>query len=74
VPLMGVKRKFAATLTGQMLPFLLIEAARGQAKALGYDKIELSWILEDNTPMLRICDVVGADRYKTYRIYEKALG
>ncbi|MEO6340725.1 MAG: dATP pyrophosphohydrolase, partial [Caulobacteraceae bacterium] len=49
VPLMGVKRKFAATLTGQMLPFLLIEAARGQARALGYDKIELSWILEDNT-------------------------
>lgn len=73
VPLMGVKRKFAATLTGQMLPFQLIEACREQGKPLGYEKIELSWILEDNMPMRRICEVVGSERYKTYRIYEKAL-
>jgi len=73
VPLMGVRRKFAASLAGQMLPFMLIEAARTEARRKGYRKIELSWILEDNTPMRRICEVVGAERYKTYRLYEKAL-
>ena len=73
VPLMGVRRKFARSLAGQMLPFVLIEAARKEARAKGYKKIELSWILEDNAPMRRICEVVGTERYKTYRLYEKAL-
>jgi hypothetical protein len=73
VPLMGVKRKFATALVGQLLPFALIEAARAESRRKGYQRIELSWILEDNTPMRRICEVVGAERYKTYRIYEKRL-
>ena len=73
VPLMGVRRRFARTMAGQMLPFMLIEAARGAARAKGYKKIELSWVLEDNAPMRRICEVVGTERYKTYRLYEKAL-
>jgi GNAT superfamily N-acetyltransferase len=32
---------------------------------------ECSWILADNAPMNRILEGYGADRYKTYRIYEK---
>ncbi len=32
---------------------------------------ECSWILADNKPMNRILEAYGADRYKTYRIYEK---
>jgi GNAT superfamily N-acetyltransferase len=73
VPLMGVKRKFAATMRGQLLPFQLIDAVAQAARKLGYERYELSWILEDNLPMRRICDVGGAKIYKTYRIYEKAL-
>jgi GNAT superfamily N-acetyltransferase len=73
VPLMGVRRKFASALAGQLLPFALIEAARAEARRKGYARIELSWILEDNAPMRRICEVVGAERYKTYRVYEKSL-
>ena len=73
VPLMGVRRKFGDSLRGQLLPFQLIDAARNQARGLGYEDCELSFILEDNLPMRRICEVVGAHRYKTYRIYEKAL-
>ena len=42
-------------------------------QALGYERYELSWILEDNAPMRRICEALGARIYKTYRIYEKAL-
>ncbi|WP_296598554.1 dATP pyrophosphohydrolase [Phenylobacterium sp.] len=73
VPLMGVKKKFAGTLRGQLLPFQLIDAVAQAARKLGYERYELSWILEDNTAMRRICDAGGAKVYKTYRLYEKAL-
>jgi GNAT superfamily N-acetyltransferase len=74
VPLMGVRRKFARTRRGQLLPFMLIDAAAGQARALGYRSAELSWILEDNMPMRNILEAAGTRVYKTYRIYEKSIG
>jgi len=40
------------------------------AKKLGYGDCEMSWILEDNVLMNRSLEVMGAKRYKTYRIYE----
>jgi hypothetical protein len=75
VPLMGVKRKFLGDgdARGAMLPFLIIDAMRREALALGIKRVEMSWILEDNRPMRRIIETVGGERYKTYRIYEKAL-
>ncbi len=39
----------------------------------GIKRIELSWILEDNRPMRRIIEELGAVAYKTYRVYEKNL-
>jgi GNAT superfamily N-acetyltransferase len=44
----------------------LVENARN----LGYQRCEMSWILEDNVLMNRSLEVMGAKRYKTYRIYE----
>jgi GNAT superfamily N-acetyltransferase len=40
------------------------------ARKLGYGDCEMSWILEDNVLMNRSLTVMGAKRYKTYRIYE----
>jgi len=40
------------------------------ARKLGFGDSEMSWILEDNVPMNRSLEVMGAKRYKTYRIYE----
>jgi GNAT superfamily N-acetyltransferase len=40
------------------------------ARTLGYGDCEMSWILENNTLMNRSLEVMGAKRYKTYRIYE----
>jgi GNAT superfamily N-acetyltransferase len=40
------------------------------ARKLGYGACEMSWILEDNVLMNRSLEVMGAKRYKTYRIYE----
>ena len=73
VPLMGVKRKFARDFRGMLLPFILIDAMAREAKKAGIEKVELSWILEDNKPMRAIIEAVNSERYKTYRIYEKRL-
>jgi len=40
------------------------------ARKLGYGDCEMSWTLEDNVLMNRSLEVMGAKRYKTYRIYD----
>jgi GNAT superfamily N-acetyltransferase len=39
----------------------------------GFTRAECSWILEDNLPMRRGLERIGARAYKTYRVYEKPL-
>ena len=73
VPLMGVKRKFAKDFRARVLPFLLIDAMRREALKAGIERVEMSWILEDNKPMRAIIEAVNSTRYKTYRIYEKSI-
>jgi hypothetical protein len=73
VPLMGVRKAYARTLRGRLLPFQLIGRAAAEATKLGYERCEFSWILEENLAMRSICEAAGAKLYKTYRIYEKAL-
>jgi GNAT superfamily N-acetyltransferase len=48
-------------------------ATARSALAHGYKRMEGSWILENNTMMNRIIERLGGIRYKTYRIYERAL-
>ncbi len=43
------------------------------ANVLGYTAAELSWTFEDNRSVNRTIEAVGAQRYKTYRIYERTL-
>jgi hypothetical protein len=40
---------------------------------LGYNRFEISWVLEANKAMTHIAENVGGTHYKTYRVYEKAL-
>jgi GNAT superfamily N-acetyltransferase len=49
-----------------------VETARA-ALAKGYRRLEGSLILENNLMMNRIIERLGGQRYKTYRLYEKAL-
>lgn len=44
-----------------------------QKKGKAYKQAEMSWIYEDNFPSRRLVEASGGQRYKTYRIYEKAL-
>ena len=39
----------------------------------GYDRAEMSWILEDNDLMMRAANFLGGEPYKTYRIYGQEL-
>ena len=73
VPLLGVRRSFSAGLSGGLAPFLIIDSMHKGARKKGIERIELSWILEDNRPMRRIIEELGAVAYKTYRVYQKNL-
>jgi hypothetical protein len=73
VPLMGVKKAFASSPRAKLLPFQMMGAGTVEARRKGYEWCEFSWILEDNMPMRKISEITGGERYKTYRIYEKAL-
>lgn len=44
-----------------------------EARRKGYRWGEMSWILESNRPMIEVLESFGAERYKTYRIYDLEL-
>jgi len=73
IPLMGVRKKFHGTVLGSALAIAVIETIRRYHISRGTKASELSWILEDNMPMRRMIEALGAHPYKTYRIYEKTL-
>ncbi len=39
----------------------------------GYYRSEFSWVLENNIPMINVAEKLGAEIYKTYRLYDKAI-
>jgi GNAT superfamily N-acetyltransferase len=51
---------------------LYLEAFKAAVKK-GYQRAEMSWILEDNVLMQRGCELMGGRLYKKYRIYEKKI-
>ena len=73
VPLMGVRKKFQRTRLGPGLAFGVIHAVRNAAVARGIDRLEMSWILENNAGMRNIIETIGGRISKRYRMYEKNL-
>ncbi|GIW42605.1 MAG: DNA-binding protein [Candidatus Binatia bacterium] len=73
VPLMGVRRRYQRSALGMALVFLMIEAVREPLLSRGFQRVELSWILEDNLAMRHVLERIGARPYKRYRVYEKEL-
>jgi hypothetical protein len=57
---------------GGLFPLMLLELKR-QAGSGPYRRAEFSWVLEDNRDINQPAEQHGARRYKTYRIYQKAL-
>ena len=63
----AVKKEFQHLGLGS---FLYPEIAR-RAKIRGYENTELSWVVEDNVQMNKVCKEVGGQVSKIYRIYKK---
>jgi len=73
VALMGVRKEYHRSSLATALAFGLINAVRQPVLDHHLERLELSWTLEDNHPMRRIKERIGARKYKTYRLYEKAI-
>ena len=74
VPLMGVAKALHHSRIASQLAFMLIEFTRRDAVAkFGVRVGEFGWILEDNTGMLSIAELPGAEVNHRYRIYQKEL-
>jgi GNAT superfamily N-acetyltransferase len=73
VLLMGLRKRHQKSAIGTVLVYALLERLRVSMLRAGLRRIELSWVLEDNLPMRRVIEDVGAHVYKTYRIFEKEI-
>lgn len=73
VLLMGIRPAYRRTLLGSALILMVLEALRQGVTREGLERIELSWVLEDNLPMRRVIESIGGRVCKTYRIFEKSL-
>ena len=51
----------------------IVARFRDMGRRYDIKHIELSWILEDNRPLRRMAEVLGATVYRKYRLYEKTL-
>jgi len=67
--LLGVDARYRAF---GIFPLLLVEWHR-LLMGSPYKRAEFSWVLEDNRDINQPAEMSGAQRYKTYRIYEKQL-
>jgi len=70
--LLGIKKEFRTRRYAGLAYLLCDEIFKGATKR-GYKSAEFSWTLEDNRLINSMISNVGCERYKTYRIYEKAL-
>jgi hypothetical protein len=70
--LLGIKKEFRTRQYAGLAYLLCDEIYRGAVER-GYRWAEFGWTLEDNGLVNSLIKKVGARRYKTYRIYEKAL-
>lgn len=70
--LLGIKKEFRTREYAGLAYLLCDEIYRG-AKEAGFKWAEFSWTLEDNGLINSLIKKVGAEHYKTYRIFEKAL-
>jgi hypothetical protein len=71
--LLGVKEEYRSSRKYGALAAVLYAQVAKNGVAQGYVGGELGWTLEDNAQINRGIERMGAKKYKTYRIYEKAL-
>jgi len=73
IPLMGVRKEYQNTRLGPALAFMVSQALHEPAIKRNMEKIEMSWILEQNQAMRNIIEKIGGWVSKRYRMYSKSL-
>ena len=73
VVLVGISGVWKNDLRSAAIVALMMELTNKRLGELGYTKLELSWILEDNKAMLGVIQGLGGELYKRYRVYETKL-
>jgi GNAT superfamily N-acetyltransferase len=71
--LLGIKEKYRASRKYGALAAVLYEEVAIRGSKRGYVGGELGWTLEDNIPINKGIERMGAKHYKTYRVYERQL-
>jgi hypothetical protein len=71
--ILGIKKKFRAQRKYAGLSLYLYAEMSEGGRRVGMTWGELGWTLEDNAAVNAGIRMMGAKKYKTYRIYEKAL-
>lgn len=71
--LLGVKEKYRASRKYGALVAVLYEEVAIRGSKRGYRGGELGWTLEDNHQINTGIERMGAQKYKTYRVYERTL-
>jgi hypothetical protein len=71
--LLGIRKKFRSTKKYGALSAFMYSALSKSGAKLGIEWGELSWTLEDNTPVNLGIKLMGGNVYKKYRLYEREL-
>ena len=73
MPMLGVRKSLQSSPVGAALALSVIQSVRDFNFAHGVTDSELSWILERNTRVSHVIEMVGGVPYKRYRVYEKPI-
>lgn len=73
VALMGVRQKYQNTRFGPALAYTVIKNVTDAGVARGLERVEMSWVLDNNHATKNIIESIGGEISKRYRMYEKDL-
>ncbi len=73
VVMMGIRKKYRNRKRYGALAMAICTEIAKRGTRLGYEAAEVSWTLEDNTPINLTIRAMGCKLYKKYRIYEKSI-
>jgi hypothetical protein len=66
---LGIKKKYQPLGIGSVMYYHIIL----NFLKSNYENVEHSWVMEDNNPVVKISELIGLKRYKTYRVYQKKI-
>jgi hypothetical protein len=73
VVLMGLRPRYRQTPMGAMVLIAMLDELARRAERRKVETVEMSWILEDNRPVIGIIERAGGVVRKRYRLYEKSI-